>query len=204
MKNLDQVFKHNNQPKTYSKAYIDFLIGLLNHLDHQTIAAIIQALDKVYQQRGRVYLAGNGGSASTCGHIVNDFHAGSIRHGGGGFRMIDLTSNVASVTALANDIGYQEVFAKQIEGVIDPQDMVIVISASGNSTNLIKLVEYAKSQGATTVGFLGFDGGALKKMCDISLVVATEQGQYGPVEDVHLILNHLISTYFTFKRNAQG
>ena len=93
-------------------------------------------------------------------------------------------------------------FCKQLEDVIEAKDALVVISASGNSKNLIRAVDYAKSQGAVAVGLLGFDGGHLKSSCDISLIVATPQGQYGPVEDVHLIINHLISTYLTFKKSS--
>jgi D-sedoheptulose 7-phosphate isomerase len=200
MRSLHDLFKENNGPKKYSKAYIDHLIGFLNSLDHETIASIVQLFEKIQKDKGRIYFAGNGGSASTCGHFVNDFHAGSLRHGGGGFRLVDLTSNIASLTALANDVGYEDVFCKQLAHVIEAQDALVVISASGNSRNLIKAVDYARSQGARTVGLLGFDGGQLKSKCDISLVVATPQGQYGPVEDIHLMINHLISTYLTFKK----
>lgn len=198
---LQDIFKTNRDPKKYSKAYTDNLIQLLNSLDHETIALIVQLFEKTQKDKGRIYFAGNGGSASTCGHFVNDFHAGSLRHGGGGYRLIDLTSNIASVTALANDVGYDNVFSHQLEHVIESKDALVVISASGNSRNLIKAVDYAKSQGAQTVGLLGFDGGELKQKCGISLVVTTAQGQYGPVEDIHLIINHLISTYLTFKKS---
>ena len=201
---LQDVYNKNKDPKKYSKAYVENLIGFLNALDHDKIAAIAGLFEKIKSNKGRIYFAGNGGSASTCGHFVNDFHAGSLRHGGGGYRLIDLTSNVAALTALANDVGYDEVFSKQLEQVIEAKDALIVISASGNSKNLLKAVEYAKSQGATTVGLLGFDGGQLKLKCDLSLIVSSAQGQYGPVEDVHLIINHLISTYLTFQKKGEA
>ena len=199
---LQDLFKDTKDPKKYSQAYIDNLVILLKGLDHQVIFSIIQLFEGIYKEKGRIYFAGNGGSASTCGHFVNDFHAGSLRHGGGGFRLVDLTSNIASITALANDVGYENVFCHQLEHVIEPKDALVVISASGNSRNLIKAVDYAQSQGARTVGLLGFDGGELKSRCDIALVVATPLGQYGPVEDIHLMINHLISTYLTFKKRA--
>lgn len=199
---LHDLFKDNKESRKYSKAYVDNLIKVLNHLDHETISKIIELFEVIYHQKGRIYFAGNGGSASTCGHFVNDFHAGSLRHGGGGFRLIDLTSNVAALTALANDMGYEDVFYKQLENVIEAKDALVVVSASGNSMNLIKAVDYAKTQGAKTIGLLGFDGGELKSKCDVSLVINTPHGQYGPVEDTHLIINHLISTYLTFKRKG--
>lgn len=205
MNTLENLFKDNNQPKEYSKGYIHNLTKALEQLDHQTIARIIQVFQELYQAKGRIYFAGNGGSASTCGHFVNDLHAGSLRHGGGGFRLIDLTSNIASITALANDVGYDDIFSKQLEGNIEKGDALVVISASGNSRNLIKAVAYAKSQGARTIGLLGFDGGQLRSLCDLALTVSTPHGQYGPVEDIHLIINHLISTYLTFsKKNGRS
>ncbi len=202
MDTLQGIFNANANPKAYSSAYTTNLIAILNQLDHQAVAAITQAFESVHRDKKRIYFAGNGGSASTCGHFVNDFHAGSKRHGGGGYRLIDLTSNIASLTALANDVGYDDVFAHQIDGIIEKGDALVVISASGNSKNLIRAVETAKAHGATAIGLLGFDGGALKNLCDVSLVVSTAQGQYGPVEDVHLIINHLISTYLTFKQKS--
>ncbi len=201
MNTLENLFKENKQAVQYTKAYVDNLIAILNRLDHQALSGIVRIFEQIHERKGRIYFAGNGGSASTCGHFVNDFHAGSLRHGGGGFRPIDLTSNIASLTALANDIGYEDVFSKQIDGVIEPGDALVVISASGNSKNLIKAVHCAKFCGAVTIGFLGFDGGALKKLCDLSLVIETPKGQYGPVEDVHLVIDHLISTYLTFRKN---
>lgn len=202
MKKIENLFKEASGPGQYSKSYIDNLIRILEDLDHEAVAAIVGMFEQIYERKGRIYFAGNGGSASTCGHFVNDFHAGALRHGGGGYRMIDLTSNIASLTALANDISYDDVFSQQIDRVIEPGDALLVISASGNSKNLIKAVQCAKSRGALTIGLLGFDGGQLKKLCDLSLVVATAAGQYGPVEDVHLVLNHLISTYLTFRKKV--
>ncbi len=201
---LEKIFEEQSDALGYSKAYIINLIRLLESLDHRAIINIIDILVLINSNKKSIYFAGNGGSASTCGHFVNDFHAGSLRHGGGGFRMIDLTSNIAALTAVANDTGYEGVFSKQLEGVIEPGDALFVISASGNSQNLIKAVEYAKSQRAKTIGLLGFDGGQLKSLCDVALIVATPQGQYGPVEDIHLIINHLISTYLTFRKNRKG
>ena len=201
---LESLFKDHHQAAQYARAYVDNLIVILKGLDHEAVTGIIGVFEQVYRRKGRIYFAGNGGSASTCGHFVNDLHAGSLRHGGGGFRLMDLTSNIAALTALANDIGYEDVFLKQLEGIIEPGDALVVISASGNSKNLIKAVDYAKSQGVDTVGLLGFDGGELKLLCDMALIVSTPPGQYGPVEDIHLMVNHLISTYFTFcKKNSR-
>jgi len=200
MKKLEEIYKSTQSDLEFSQQYVGSLIELLGSLDHKAIVRIIQTLDEARAAKRRIYFAGNGGSASTCGHFCNDLGAGAKRHGGGEFRVIDLTSNMAAVTALANDCGYENVFLGQIEGVIGPKDVLVVISASGNSPNLVKAVEYAKKQGTKIIGLLGFDGGKLQQLCDIPLVIKTPAGQYGPVEDIHLVMNHLISTYLCLKQ----
>jgi D-sedoheptulose 7-phosphate isomerase len=204
MKKIETLYRENPGAADYSRAYTANLVDILSRLDHQAVARVIEVLDRAYHQRKRIYFIGNGGSASTCGHFVNDLHAGSLRHGGGGFRAHDLAGNVSSLTAVANDLGYEHVFSSQLEGVLDAGDVVVAISASGNSPNLLRAVEYAHKCQAVTVGLLGFDGGALKGMCDHSVVVITEKGEYGPVEDIHMVLDHLIASYFCCLRNAKA
>jgi D-sedoheptulose 7-phosphate isomerase len=111
------------------------------------------------------------------------------------FRAVSLTDNVAVLTAIANDIAYADVFVRQLEGLLRPGDVVVAISASGNSPNVVRAIEYARSHGAVTVGLTGFDGGRLKALCDEAVHVATPPGEYGPVEDTHLVLDHLITGY---------
>ncbi|MBF0618894.1 MAG: SIS domain-containing protein [Candidatus Omnitrophica bacterium] len=202
METMGSLYKQHSSAKGYSQVYARHVAMLLEGLDHEAVADIIGLFAVAHDQKKRIYFIGNGGSAATCGHFVNDLHAGSLRHGGGGFRVQDLAGNVASLTALANDVGFEHVFSKQLEGVLDAGDIVVAISASGNSRNLVAAVEYARTQSAVTIGFLGFDGGTLAPLCDHSVIVSTEKGEYGPVEDVHMVLDHLISSYFCFNRNA--
>ncbi len=196
------MFAANQSPEKYAQAYAENLAILLGQLDYAAVGGIMKAFEAAYRNKKRIYFIGNGGSASTCGHFVVDLHAGSQRHGGGGLRVHDLSGNVASLTAVANDVGYEHVFSAQLQGILEENDVVVAISASGNSKNLIKAIEYARSQKAVTIGLLGFDGGSLEPLCDHSLVVRTAKGQYGPVEDVHLIVNHLMGTYFCFRKFA--
>lgn len=202
MKTLQQIFEENPDPQKYAEAYIRNLAALLERVDCQALAGIMGVFEQAYRNKKRIYFMGNGGSASTCGHFVVDLHAGSLRHGGGGFRVYDLSANVASLTAVANDVGYENIFSSQLQGMLDEGDVVVAISASGNSKNLVKAAQYAKSQKAVTVGLLGFDGGELSRLCDHNLVVRTDKGQYGPVEDVHLVVDHLMATYFCSKKFA--
>lgn len=203
MKKLQELYDHSTTGLEYAREYMKYLIAILQSLDYQTIEKIMSIFEQAQINSRKIYFAGNGGSASTCGHFINDLKA-AVKKNKKTKRLdvIDLTSNLATITALANDVGYSEVFVGQIENIINAEDILVVISASGSSVNLVKAAKYAKSRGALVVGFLGFDGGALKNLCDCSLIVKTPQGQYGPVEDIHLILNHLISSYLFFKQSA--
>ena len=111
------------------------------------------------------------------------------------FKTLSLADNTSYITALANDYGYDKIFAYQLEQLLQKEDVLIAISASGNSQNLIEAVKYAKSKGAATIGMLGFDGGKLLTLCDYNIHVKTKIGEYGPVEDIHLFIDHIITGY---------
>ncbi|MGZ4408087.1 MAG: D-sedoheptulose-7-phosphate isomerase, partial [Gaiellaceae bacterium] len=113
------------------------------------------------------------------------------------FRVLSLNDNAAILTALANDLGYENVFREQLENLIRPGDVLIAISASGRSPNVLKALRYAQQQCAQTAGLLGFDGGGAASLCDVAIVVPSEH--YGVIEDVHLIINHIIVDYFKEK-----
>jgi len=142
-----------------------------------------------------VFFIGNGGSAATASHFANDISIGTRTGDKKPFRAVSLTDNVAVMTALANDEGYDRMFVDQLRVHMRAGDSLVAISASGNSPNLIEAVDYATSRGATVIGLTGFDGGKLREKSDISLHVPTAKGEYGPVEDVHMIFDHLIGSY---------
>ena len=160
----------------------------------------LDALDRVYQilrgarDRGStVYLAGNGGSAATAAHWVNDLGKGAKESKRTPLRVMSLSDNVSWLTALANDEGYERVFAGQLENFAKPRDVLVVLSASGNSPNLLRAVELARTRKLITVGLLGFDGGALKNMVDDVLLLPTPRGAYGLVESGHDLLCHVLT-----------
>jgi len=126
---------------------------------------------------------------------VNDFSVGT-RSTQKPFKALSLTDNNAVITAIGNDFGYDRIFDKQLESSLEANDMLVVISASGNSENLVRAVAHAKDKGNMTAGLLGFDGGKLAEMVDVDIVVRSENVDYGPVEDAHLIINHLLMNYF--------
>lgn len=171
-------------------------------LDKSLIEDIQKCIDLVmltYDQNGQIFVMGNGGSASTASHIANDLGKGAA-HLGHRPRVISLTDNVSTMTAWSNDACYEDVFVEQLQGLVNPGDLVIGISASGNSENVLRAIHHANAIGCKTIGWTGFGGGQLAKMTDISVIV--DSHEYGPVEDVHLILNHILcaSIYEKFKQ----
>ena len=141
-----------------------------------------------------IFFIGNGGSAVTASHFVNDISIGT-KSRNKPFRAISLCDNQAVITAIANDYGYEYIFSQQLAVLLKKDDVVVAISASGNSPNLLKAIDVAKQKGAINVGLTAFDGGKMKVMVDISVHVPTEKGEYGPAEDAHMALGHLVSNY---------
>jgi len=166
---------------------------LLQQIDLDAIERIVQRLSAARDIGAMIYLAGNGGSAATASHWVNDLGKATKVSGCVPMRVLSLSDNISWLTALANDEGYERVFSGQLENFAQPGDVLVVISASGNSPNLLRAVELAKTRGLTTIGFLGFDGGALKDMVDEFLWLPTAKGEYGLVEAGHAMLCHILT-----------
>ena len=174
--------------------YISCEIETLKKLDVDAINDALNLLLEVWERRGRVYIFANGGSASTASHFQNDFNKGVSEYVEKKFRFHCLNDNIATIMAIANDIGYDEVFRFQLKGQLEPGDIVIAISGSGNSKNVINAVEYAKSQGNKVIGITGYDGGKLRQLCDISLHAPVNSMQVA--EDIHMIFDHLMMSMF--------
>lgn len=179
--------------KKFAKKYIKKLISTLKDTDIDSVTRIIKALNKT---KGKIYIIGNGGSAATASHMVNDLGAGLRRRKIKDFDVESLSDNTPVCSALANDIGYKNIFYMQLKNRIKPEDILIAISCSGNSKNITKAVKYSKKQGSKIIGITGFDGGVLKEMSDINFHVPTQKSDYGLVEDMHMILNHIIYSYY--------
>jgi len=159
-------------------------------------AAVERIVDIFRQARDRgscIYVAGNGGSSATASHWVNDLGKATKRSGCPPMRVMCLSDNIPWLSALANDEGYDRAFAGQLENFAMPGDVLVCISASGNSPNLVRAVEMARVRKLTTVALLGFDGGALRTLVDEMVCVTTEKGAYELVEDVHSVLCHAVT-----------
>jgi D-sedoheptulose 7-phosphate isomerase len=174
--------------------YVQAFESLLRQIDAEAIGRIVQYLRNAGNRGSTIYVAGNGGSAATASHWVNDLGKATKSSGKPRLRVMSLSDNVSWLTALANDEGYDRVFSGQLENFARPGDILVVISASGNSPNLLEAVELARRQGMVTIGFLGFDGGALKNKVDDCFWFHTEKGAYGLVESGHSLLCHIVTT----------
>lgn len=170
--------------------YLSTLQRTMNELPHQSIAHAIDVLQEARLRGSQVFIMGNGGSASTASHFVCDLAKNTRHESLPHFRVIGLTDNMAIFSALANDEGYEKVFSQQLANLLRPGDIVIAISASGNSKNVINAVEAAQKQDATVIAFTGFDGGRLGQLANINIHVVSNIIEH--VEDIHLMLEHLI------------
>jgi D-sedoheptulose 7-phosphate isomerase len=180
--------------RNLSTSYLADLQAALSAMDLDAILRIVEQL-RVARDAGRtIFIAGNGGSAATASHWVNDLAKATKRSGRPAIRVIGLVDNVSWLTALANDEGYDRVFSGQLENFVEPGDVLAVISASGNSPNVLRAVEAARAAGAITVGFVGFDGGRLRDLVDECLWVPTPQGAYGVVESAHSVACDIVTT----------
>ena len=193
MNRIDELYNESGDCGSFSHNYCKYLHDLMSAIDHKQVHAIVDVMLDAEKKGKTIFFLGNGGSATTADHFAADL-AKSAKSQGYGFKTKSLTE-LASLTAYANDEGYERVFSGQLENVAQEGDIIVVISASGNSKNLLSAVEYAKSIKAKTIGLLGFDGGALKEMVDIPLVISTRKGEYEPVEDAHMILHHIMTAY---------
>ena len=146
-------------------------------------------IKEINKNGGGVYVVGNGGSAALANHFATDIGVGALKHNKP-MKIISLVSNISSLTASANDYGYEFVFSRELEIISTSQDLLILISSSGNSLNLLEAAKIAKERGVQTFGILGFDGGKLKNLVDYYIHVESRIGDYGVIEDCHSVILH--------------
>lgn len=181
-------------PIDFVRGYFDKIRQLLDSTDLQALARLMAILETAWVECRQVFVIGNGGSASTASHWACDLSKGASHPGRRRLRVISLTDNMAHFSAIANDCGYDKVFTEQLRNLVQRGDVLIGISASGNSPNLLHAFDYANRQGASTVAIVGFTGGKLATMADH--VVHVQSSEYGPVEDMHLMFDHVVTDWF--------
>ena len=170
--------------------YIRTEIGVLEKLDRKSIAKALEKLTWAWENERDIYIFGNGGSSATASHFENDFNKGVSEPLEKKFRFHCLNDNMATVMAVANDLGFEEVFRFQLINRVKKDDIIMAISGSGNSKNIINAVEYAKEQGAYIIGITGYDGGKLKALSDLNLHADVNSMQI--TEDIHMMFDHLM------------
>ena len=191
-------------PKDFINEYLMELTRCIATLDKNKIALVIDVLVEAYKNGRKVFIFGNGGSASAASHMACDLSKGTLQRVYDNtekrFRVISLNDNVALMTALANDLGFEDIFVQQLRNLVDTDDVVIALSGSGNSPNVVKALEYAKECGAKTIGILGFKtGGKAGQIVDYSIIADSDF--YGPIEDLQSVLNHLIAAWLSRVKN---
>ena len=192
MNNLDRIFTED--AAEFARRYLQYLNEVLKAIEPETIARFTKTLLEARARNATVYFIGNGGSAATASHFANDLSIGTNSYAKP-FRVVSLTDNQAIITAIGNDFGYEEVFVRQLRVLGRPGDVLVAISASGNSPNLIRAMEYAAGANIKTVAITAFDGGRMKQIADDGVHVPTAPKEYGPAEDAHMVLDHLVGSY---------
>jgi len=187
--------------KEYIKYFSSQVMRSLSNLPEEEISKAIDILQATYERDGRIYVFGNGGSLALATHWVSDFNKTVFGHGAGDqhsrkFQAVRLPNTESELTAWANDVGYDMIFAGPLKNCIQDSDTIIAISSSGNSVNVIKAVELAKSYKIPVIGLSGFDGGKLNELADAKILIPTLPGEYGVVESIHGVVLHLITQYF--------
>jgi D-sedoheptulose 7-phosphate isomerase len=172
--------------------YISDLDALLEKLPVEDIDRVVSLLEKTRESGRQVFIIGNGGSAATASHFACDLSKGTISEGKQRIKAFALTDNVHLLTAWANDTSYDMVFAEQINNYVEPGDVVIAISGSGNSSNVLNGINAAREKGANTIGLIGFNGGKLKDLVDIHVIAPIDNMERA--EDMHLLFEHIITT----------
>jgi len=201
MNNLEKEYNKVLSIGEYSRSYFSYLIKVLNSIDENEINKLGAAFESSRISGNSIFVAGNGGSAATATTMANDIGFDIIKKTGTKkpFKVLSLVDNNSVLTAISNDVGYENIFVNQLKIHYQDGDNLIVISASGNSPNVLEAAKWVKLKGGTVIGFLGFTGGKLIDLCDIKIHVKSELGEYGPVEDAHLIMNHILAHWFQNK-----
>jgi len=172
-------------------SYLDELENVIRNISRDQVRAVVDLLFEAWQSGRTIFLIGNGGSAATASHMMNDLNKFTSVGDLPRVRSIALTDNVPLMTAVGNDLAYEDIFVEPLKNLLQPVDILIAISTSGNSPNVVKAVEYSRSRGARVVGFCGQPGGKLAQLADVKVIIPSRR--IGQQEDGHMILDHVIS-----------
>ena len=198
MKDLNKLAYKSNSIINFSKKYFNRLNSIYKSVDKKKIHDLEKKFYEIRENRGNIFVFGNGGSAANASTMANDLGFDVLKKTGltNCFRVFSLNDNTPVLTAISNDVGYEQIFLGQLKIHFKKKDMVIILSASGNSKNLLKVVNWVKKNNGYVFSIVGFDGGKLKKISDNFIHIKSKKGEYGPVEDIQLIINHVLAHWF--------
>lgn len=204
MNNLDKAHEGCGSLAEYARRYFSYLTQVMSSIDTKQIEQLGTELEAARAAGATIFVAGNGGSASTATTMANDLGFGVLMKTKASppFRFFALTDNNSVMTAIANDTGYENLFVGQLGIYFRPGDRLLAISCSGNSPNIMAAADYVKAHGGRVIAFTAFDGGKLGELADVRVHVPTEKGEYGPAEDLHLVLNHILVHWFLGRLSA--
>lgn len=198
MNNIDKLCDSSKSASEFAQGYFTYLKQALDSIIPESIDKLVEEFENARANGNTIFIVGNGGSATTATSMGNDIGFDILKKSGTDkpFRVFALTDNTSVITAIANDVGYDNIFLNQLKIHYRQGDKLLAISASGNSLNVVIAAEWVKEQGGRVICFVGFTGGKLKEISDVALHVKSEAGEYGPVEDAHLVLNHILAHWF--------
>ena len=201
MSKLNKIFNKNKNYLDFFKGYTQYLSEVLKNIDRKQIVAFEKKIFALRNSNSNIFVFGNGGAASTSITISNDLGFDILKKTGKKpFKFICLNENQSVITAIGNDVGYENIFLNQLKIHFRPnKDAILILSVSGNSKNLIEAAKWVKKKKGTILSVVGFDGGKIKKMSDISIHVKTNKSEYGIVEDIQLIINHTLAHWYQNK-----
>jgi D-sedoheptulose 7-phosphate isomerase len=201
MNNIEKNYHASSSAGTFAHGYFTYLKQVLDSIPMEAIDQLVAEFESARESGATIFVAGNGGSATTATSMANDIGFDILKKTGTDkpFRVLAITDNTSVITAIANDVGYENIFLNQLKIHFRSGDKLLAISASGNSPNAVEAAEWVKQHGGRVISFLGFSGGKLKDISDVVLHVKSEAGEYGPVEDAHLVLNHILAHWFQCK-----
>ena len=201
MKDIKKISQKSKNIKEFSLNYFNRLKKIFENINEKELTKFEKNLLDARSKGKTIFVFGNGGSASTATTMANDLGFDIIKKTktSKAFKLLSINDNTSVLTAIANDVGYENIFINQLKIHYRSGDSIILISASGNSPNILKAAEWVKNKGGAIIGFLGFTGGKLIDLCDVKIHVQSEPGEYGPVEDAHLIMNHILAHWFQNK-----
>jgi len=201
MNNIEEMLSGSDTIEKYISSYFDYLNKLLRDIDKDSIAAFARSIEDARKNDNTIFIIGNGGSAATALHMVNDFTTDIKKRTNTKrpYRVVSLVNNVAVMLAVSNDDGYENLFVNQLRVYFKPGDKLIAISASGNSPNIVSAAKWVKEQKGEVMAMVGFNGGELKAIADVTIHVKSLKGEYGPVEDIHMIMDHLLSSWLQYQ-----